>query len=1383
MQSYNARYRHRIIAITEKGEKFLRDNGRYGLDNPNDSTQVYRWMLSKVQDANGNYIKYNYNKDSGQVYPSSIVYTGNGSTDGPFQVSFLRTSRTDVATSSKTGFYVVDKSLINEIDTSVSGTWVHKYVLGYGTGSNGRRSLVTSVTESGQQEDGSASLTLPSETFAYTASTSGWTASSWTMPGNSNAYFINGTADNGSRLLDINGDGLPDITYYKHDGITNPHGSCYGHSNATAGWDHPTCSSITFPQPVITGPPYIENGVRWADVNGDGRVEILQATNTYINDGSSNVFESTASSTWALPAATNNGTGGDNGSRFFDMNADGLVDEVSSSNVWFNTGKGWLVGSSAWTPPARIVYDNDLSDAGSRLCDLNGDGLIDEINYQEGSTSVAFLNTGNGWVQDNAFAPPQPFTDNGHNDLGSRMIDVNGDGLCDEVRNDYNSTDGTTTVAYINNGHGFTRDDSWKPPVQITNTNADQGVRIDDVDANGLPDFVQNASSTAATVYLNKSQRVDLLSQITTSKGATTSINYQTSHQYLNGNYTQSPNLPIPVMVVASTTVSDGFGNTIKTNYTYAGGLYYFGSPADRKFAGFSSITQTDPDTGYTTRTYYDQGTTTASAPGKSNDDEARIGKPYRIEQYANSSSTPLDIVINTWGSSPLSNNREFVYLSQSLHERFAGDGTSAHRDTADTYSFSTSTGNMNGHVFWGEVTGNDDGTFADVGTDEASTTITYAASSTSAVFAGLPQRETTVDDASSTVSDTRHCYDNQSLGTVIAGNETKTETWKSGTSFASTTKAYNGTYGLVATSTDGDNHSTTYSYDLNNLYPATTTNALGQTTVQTYDYSSGQVKNTTDSNNRLFQTLYDPLDRIATSSIPDPTSGSLVTKATYSYTDSKTPGSSSVHETDYQNSASSTSIYTYTDSLGRPIQTRTTAQGTNTYAVKDFTFNNVGLPASESLPYFASSTPRSTATSTSALFTNYAYDPFNRLATTTNAVGSTTNTYTNAWRLTVADPLSNKKAYVKDAYDNLVNVVEYNSGPATTTYAFDLKSNLATITDALGNIRVFTYDGMNRRLTSQDLHASSDGTYGTTTYTYDDAGNLTQKVDPIGQTVNYTYDSLNRPLTEDYTGNAGTEITYAYDTCANGKGRFCSATTTYNGITDASFKFYNPLGLVATDTKYINGTFYSTGFYYDRLSNQTDVLYPDNSEAFYTRDGSGQVTTVQQRQSGGAWRTLASGITYSPLNQEQTILWGSGATTTNTYDPNNLYRLTHKVTLLPDSGDWGTGATGNAMGFITVPFAHAASSSGSTPPKVSTNLNSDSLWLSNSTAYNDTFEYGANNWNFFQGHSTSTGSVDCTVAFSGGCSYKVAVTSSIHTYEPDIDQIFRTDPNVNYTL
>jgi hypothetical protein len=93
------------------------------------------------------------------------------------------------------------------------------------------------------------------------------------------------------------------------------------------------------------------------------------------------------------------------------------------------------------------------------------------------------------------------------------------------------------------------------------------------------------------------------------------------------------------------------------------------------------------------------------------------------------------------------------------------------------------------------------------------------------------------------------------------------------------------------------------------------------------------------------------------------------------------------LHETDYLNNATSTDSYSYFDGLGRDIQERKEAEGTNTFAVKDLTYNNLGLLASESLPYFASSTSRSTATSTSALFTNYTYDLFNRLGTTTNAV------------------------------------------------------------------------------------------------------------------------------------------------------------------------------------------------------------------------------------------------------------------------------------------------------------------------------------------------------------------------------------------------------------
>ena len=97
----------------------------------------------------------------------------------------------------------------------------------------------------------------------------------------------------------------------------------------------------------------------------------------------------------------------------------------------------------------------------------------------------------------------------------------------------------------------------------------------------------------------------------------------------------------------------------------------------------------------------------------------------------------------------------------------------------------------------------------------------------------------------------------------------------------------------------------------------------------------------------------------------------------------------------------------------------------------------------------------------------------------------------------------------------------------ATTTYAWYANDTLATTTDADGSVRNFSYDGRGLRLTAQDLHDTAG--LSTWTYTYDDAGNLASFVDPKSQTVNFTYDELNRVLTENYTGQAGTEMEYLY--------------------------------------------------------------------------------------------------------------------------------------------------------------------------------------------------------------------------------------------------------------
>lgn len=44
---------------------------------PADSTRVSRWMLEEIRDANDNFVRYEYEQDGNQIYPSVITYTGN----------------------------------------------------------------------------------------------------------------------------------------------------------------------------------------------------------------------------------------------------------------------------------------------------------------------------------------------------------------------------------------------------------------------------------------------------------------------------------------------------------------------------------------------------------------------------------------------------------------------------------------------------------------------------------------------------------------------------------------------------------------------------------------------------------------------------------------------------------------------------------------------------------------------------------------------------------------------------------------------------------------------------------------------------------------------------------------------------------------------------------------------------------------------------------------------------------------------------------------------------------------------------------------------------------------------------------------------------------
>src|SRR5262249_36738079 len=141
-----------------------------------------------------------------------------------------------------------------------------------------------------------------------------------------------------------------------------------------------------------------------------------------------------------------------------------------------------------------------------------------------------------------------------------------------------------------------------------------------------------------------------------------------------------------------------------------------------------------------------------------------------------------------------------------------AYEGGSSHNDKAESFSYSTSTGDVTQKIQYGQVTGSTDGSFSDTGTDKFATSYSYATSSTSTAMSLLSD-ESTVDQSSAKVRETRNYYDNLALGNVNLGNLTKRENWKSGSAYINSQKTYNG-YGLVTQNTDPRGKNTGYTYE-----------------------------------------------------------------------------------------------------------------------------------------------------------------------------------------------------------------------------------------------------------------------------------------------------------------------------------------------------------------------------------------------------------------------------------------------------------------------------------------------------------------------------------------------------------------------------------------
>lgn len=1243
---------------------------------PDNSSKVFKWSLEEIRDANQNYVRYEYNKHDGQIYPSRIVYTGHENTDGIFEVHFSTTTRQDNVKMFNSGFLLPNDYLISEIKMEINNEWVKKYDLEYATSTHGFTSLLSSVTESGR-DDLNNVIELPPTVFTYQSVSAEWDQEP-DMDFPSPAAFIfyessdvDDIKNNGTQMVDVNDDGLLDIIHSK--GATS---SAYVRTED--GW-----ATSTFTLPVaIVNEEGEDQGVRFADVDGDGRIDAFR-----YREGLSDALYRNTGAGWAPVSLPQHllpdykfasSQGGDTGVRFFDINGDGRADFVYSkegggSEVYLYNGFIWD-HHPEWEVPVGFIIGSHERDNGVRPADVNNDGLVDLLycsSTNGGFYSKVQFNQGDGtWVQGGSpevYSVTACFSDDDWEDTGTRLIDLDDDGLLDFSRKKENGTE--ESFININSDNPSVTSLQIPRPVVQSSYGADNGTRLEDLNGDGLTDQISHYLGTEDPKFaIRKGKRGEILSAIKDTRGSTTTIDYKMSALYRDSNGDLlNPSLPINTNTVEKVSVYDGFATTSEYLYRYASGTFYFENFRSKKFAGFGRVERTDA-LGNVVKTYFHQGNYTATSTGEYDDHISKAGRPYRIEQY-DSNGNLFSKTINRWDRydtiTTAVATSSFVKFVDTLE--FTYDGDSDHREKAESYSYNNDNGNLSQKISWGEVTGSDDGTFSDTGGDKLATDLTYATSSATSSITFL-SREKVTDQSSAVVRDSKIYYDNLSFGSLTKGNATKQEVLKSGSSYIDTEKTYN-SYGLVTQEKDPRDKVTTYSYDSFNLYPATTTNPVSHAQEYLYDYSLGKPKQITDANDFVFQVVYDGLDRVLEEKQPETaTSSRLVTKVTYEYTDDAFP--TSVTRTEHLSPKLSVSSYVYLDGLGRVIQERRKAEDNNKYGVKDTKYGLTGQKSKESLLYFATGSAYTTATSTNALWNNFTYDAVGRIKDISNAVGTTTNTYDD-WKLTVTDANGNDKDLYKDARGNLVQVDEHDgTSTYSTYYEWSPLGNLTKITDALGNVRNFIYDNLGRRLKAEDLHAPSDSTYASSTFAYDDSGNMTSMVNGAGQTVNYTYNDINQPLTEDFTGIAGTEKTYTYDSCEGGVGRLCSVIVSGSTTVTTSFA-YNPLGGVKMKAQDFGGNdYYQKDILSDRLGNPVSVSYPDGTVVDYEYNDGGLVEKVLLTNAGTSTaEEVLSDLDYSPEGKVAYQLYGNDVFTQNNYDASKLYRLASVYTETPLGG------------------------------------------------------------------------------------------------------------------
>ena len=215
-----------------------------------------------------------------------------------------------------------------------------------------------------------------------------------------------------------------------------------------------------------------------------------------------------------------------------------------------------------------------------------------------------------------------------------------------------------------------------------------------------------------------------------------------------------------------------------------------------------------------------------------------------------------------------------------------------------------------------------------------------------------------------------------------------------------------------------------------------------------------------------------------------------------------------------------------------------------------------------------------------------------------------------------------NQRAVVEDA-DGSCQTLSHSGGKNyATSYTYNGRGLLRTVTQGTLSNRVFEYDGLGR------LTSASNPESGTATYAYDPGGNLTSR-GLGGWTLALKYDKLQRVRTKTYTAPAGAAnpapvVKYCYDgsitpdgcaTAPKGSTALLAGRLTMvdNAEVQVRYESYDALGRVLEHSvkPAAAASPYVFGYGYNELA-QTSETYPSGRVVTWSYDGAGRPSGVQ---------------------------------------------------------------------------------------------------------------------------------------------------------------------------